>query len=874
MALFIKRLLVGAVACLLFVVAQAGAASADDSVTIADPGFRRCLTDRLRLLPGDALTETQLASIATLTCDPYPEDQPLTANLNGIENLTNLESLTLSGVRVTDLAPLADLPKLQRIGLLNLDIDDLSPLEPLALTTLWVEGLPLENVSFLRQLPSLSALYLRGVDVDLAPVAELTGLTTLQLSALGANPDYSFIGGLPHLTTLSLNAGSRSHLGTIGAPPKLTDLTISGSALTEVNLVSAQTNLRTLALSTPALPDLNALRGLRQLRELQLNPSSAKSLDPLTGMTSLNKLTIYQGAVTDAKALAGLTGLETLSIWSTPLASLPSLAGLRALTSLDLRSNKLTALPDLSALDALVTLDASGNQIATLPTRWDLDRLTSLYLYSNRLTALPDLAGLPALTTLDASVNQITSLPARWELPDLASLNLNVNRLGTLPDLSSLDALTTLSLGDNQLSRLQLSGLPALKDLVASGNQLTSVGTFTDVPALARVNLSGNAIRDLSGLVGLPALREIDLTGNRIGDVSGLPANLKVTAALQWVTVPAVATINQPIAVPISGFGGTMPSVTPDQGTSLAQGKLTYTTPGTHNVRFDQTYNGSAFSGTFTQKAGPDRAWTKTYPAELGGVPRVGYSIGVAMKHFVPEEESRVYKWYRDGKVIPGADAGDYVIAPGDVGHRFKASVTVIKDGYATTTVWTKESVKALIGSFSGDPTLAGKRQTGQVLTVTTNLSPKPDRCTNYRWERNYKRISGATKSTYTLTASDLGKRIRAYVTCSAKGIETTRLSTPNTGKISQGPVRASTPTVVGTPKAGQKLTIAKGSWGPGTITFSYQWLRDGRSISKATKSSYTLTASDVGHQVSVKLKGDRTSYTAVTRTSASITVA
>ena len=45
-------------------------------------------------------------------------------------------------------------------------------------------------------------------------------------------------------------------------------------------------------------------------------------------------------------------------------------------------------------------------------------------------------------------------------------------------------------------------------------------------------------------------------------------------------------------------------------------------------------------------------------------------------------------------------------------------------------------------------------------------------------------------------------------------------------------------------------------------MTFSYQWLRNGKSISSATKDHYTLTSKDKGKKIDIKVTGRLAGYT------------
>jgi alpha-tubulin suppressor-like RCC1 family protein len=70
-------------------------------------------------------------------------------------------------------------------------------------------------------------------------------------------------------------------------------------------------------------------------------------------------------------------------------------------------------------------------------------------------------------------------------------------------------------------------------------------------------------------------------------------------------------------------------------------------------------------------------------------------------------------------------------------------------------------------------------------------------------------------------------------------------------------------PKISGTPKAGHKLSVSKGTWGLPATAWAYQWLRNGHAISHATKSTYKLTKADQGKKVSVVVAASRPGYPA-----------
>ena len=81
--------------------------------------------------------------------------------------------------------------------------------------------------------------------------------------------------------------------------------------------------------------------------------------------------------------------------------------------------------------------------------------------------------------------------------------------------------------------------------------------------------------------------------------------------------------------------------------------------------------------------------------------------------------------------------------------------------------------------------------------------------------------------------------------------------------------VTASTPTISGGTSVGSMLTAKPGKWGPGTMKFAYQWKRDGTAIAQATGTTYRLTKSDVGRNITVTVTGSREGVGSASRTSA-----
>lgn len=100
-------------------------------------------------------------------------------------------------------------------------------------------------------------------------------------------------------------------------------------------------------------------------------------------------------------------------------------------------------------------------------------------------------------------------------------------------------------------------------------------------------------------------------------------------------------------------------------------------------------------------------------------------------------------------------------------------------------------------------------------------------------------------------------------------GSRTTKVTVaPGKAATANGLVAEAKPTISGTAKVGQRLTANPDVWRSG-VTLTYQWLRDGSVISRATGSTYTLTGADTGKKISVKVTGEGERGVYVSRTSA-----
>ena len=166
--------------------------------------------------------------------------------------------------------------------------------------------------------------------------------------------------------------------------------------------------------------------------------------------------------------------------------------------------------------------------------------------------------------------------------------------------------------------------------------------------------------------------------------------------------------------------------------------------------------------------------------------------------------------------------------------------------------------------SAAGAPTISGTPQVEQTLTADTSSITDEDGLTNvsysYQWIAGGSDIAGAAGSTYTLTSSEQGQTVQVRVTFTDDAGNEETLTSAATVAVTAAPNREATgkPAIGGTPQVDQTLTADTANIsdqdGLTNVSYRYQWIAGGTDIDRATGSSYTLTASQQGQTIQVRV--------------------
>lgn len=158
-------------------------------------------------------------------------------------------------------------------------------------------------------------------------------------------------------------------------------------------------------------------------------------------------------------------------------------------------------------------------------------------------------------------------------------------------------------------------------------------------------------------------------------------------------------------------------------------------------------------------------------------------------------------------------------------------------------------------------PGVAGTWTIGRTLAVRGARFYPASAAVSYQWLRDGRPVAGANGPTYRLTARDLERLLSVAVVARREGFDPVR-TVVGAGVLDVqdlDPVRA--PRIAGRPAVGSTLRVEAPTTRPSASSTTVQWLRAGRPIRGATRSTYRPVRADRDEYLSVVVTSRRTGY-------------
>ena len=217
------------------------------------------------------------------------------------------------------------------------------------------------------------------------------------------------------------------------------------------------------------------------------------------------------------------------------------------------------------------------------------------------------------------------------------------------------------------------------------------------------------------------------------------------------------------------------------------------------------------------------------------------------------------YDWRINGASATNVTGATYTLTQAEVGATVSVNVSYT-DGQGTLEIVASGAttvVSNVNDPVTGQVTISGTFEVGQTLMASPVLTD-PDGLgdVNLQWLRDGVAIDDATGESYTLTNADSGADIAVRASY-VDGFGTLETLTSNATTVAvANAAPTGSVTIRGTVAEDQILTadVSTLADANGRGTLSYQWLRDGVAVNRATGATYALGQADVGAAMSVRV--------------------
>ena len=484
--------------------------------------------------------------------------------LDPLNELSELQSLNISGTNVGDLTPLRNSNKLKVLKASNTRIDDLTPLKyDILLEELDIAHTDVSNLAVLDILNKLEKLNISFTQVNTLDAVKLCP-NMAYLAAEGCK-----INTLQPLTELN----------------NIVSLNISGTPIRDLSPISHLTGLQSLKISQTPINNLNALQELENLKELFCSNTNIGDLTPLKNHRRLSKIYCDNTRIDGKQASEFTKGhpfvlvvydtnaleqwWEELPIyWKAVFSQQTSIEGhptteqlheVINMTDLDLSGNAyIQNLMPVSRLTNLVNLNIANTEITMLNALTGMTNLENINLENTHIHDLSPLSAANSLRILNISntpVTDLTPLANDVHLETILANNTGITTaevyrlkesLRNVTVIYQTDALAQwwegldgywknilkehVNCDDLTPSALELQQMVDLQNLVIEGeNAIQTLEPIRNFHWLEKVSLVGQGIRDIKPLANKIYLTELLLQNNPVSDLSPLESDTLVS---------------------------------------------------------------------------------------------------------------------------------------------------------------------------------------------------------------------------------------------------------------------------------------------------------------------------------------------------------
>lgn len=381
-----------------------------------------------------------------------------------------------------------------------------------------------EFSKIINMLPQLSNIIINNNNItDISSLTKLNNLVTLHIDNGGAIQDYSVIGQIKSLKSLTLSNSNLSDISFISNLEKLSYLDLTNNHISDISAL-ANLKLDSIILDSNNITDVSVLMNKDQLHYLSLNKNPG--VVGYSEFPNLYYLSVSNCELSEIEPfhVKGNFGIS-LSISNNHLTQLPYIENNTPKDpdeplyyySIDAENNNIDSLSGLNK-ENVYYLNLAGNNFS------DLSKLEDYFVNSINLSNnnLKDTSTFNNQNIKAMNLSNNKEIVISKELNSLNSIELDNCNIKSLKDIVMLNKLESISLNGNEIASLEgINKLSHLACLSLNNNQISSLDDIQN-SSISQLYLENNKIENLSGIENMEELYMLSLSNNPIKEIESL----------------------------------------------------------------------------------------------------------------------------------------------------------------------------------------------------------------------------------------------------------------------------------------------------------------------------------------------------------------
>lgn len=263
-----------------------------------------------------------------------------------------------------------------------------------------------------------------------------------------------------------------------------------------------------------------------------------------------------------------------------------------------------------------------------------------------------------------------------------------------------------------------------------------------------------------------------------------------------------------------------------------------------------------------------DKPLLNTGAPVVTGTAKVGAVLSSTAGTWRPASATVAYQWLADGQPIKDAVGATLKLTRARLDQVITVRATGSKLGYPTASATSTSTGPVQPGQLRNltVPEITGEAEVDATLTLSPGTwNPEPSLA--FEWFADGQRIVEATGSTTLELGPELvGRVITAQVTATRVGYTPVTAASAPTAPVAPGTFAVETaPSLDGTARLGETLTVDPGTFRPADADVQVQWLRNGQPVPDANGTTYQISNLDLGSRLSARITLTRAGYTTTT---------